>query len=262
MVSNYKLIIKSFAIVLICFLAIFQSQAQNTDIKYIDVVYLNNGSEFRGKLIEYKHDEYLKIEILGGQIITFPAEQVEKVVQENLTNLIAPPRSRKEYAFKEKGVYNETYLNLPQGNNIWGWWELGMGLHHVVGYQHNRWIGTGIGIGFDGYSMGNAYNVIPVYAEARGYFSKKKISPFYSLNLGYGIGVKNTNQGIFGAKGGIMVNPSLGYRFGGHPNANFTLAMGYKFQKVSYEYMDWWDSFPVEQNFTFKRINLKLGMLF
>lgn len=258
-----KKIVKIALLSLFCLFLAGQSfaQTESPDIEYIDVVYLNSGSEFRGKLIEYKHGEYVKIKILGGQVITFPAEQVAKVVQESTQASAQKIRPVREYAFKEKGIYNETYVNLPMGNNQWGWFVSGLGLHHVTGYQYNRWIGTGIGIGVDSYEMGDGRNVMPIYLEARGYFSKKKVSPFYSVNLGYGIALKNKGAGINETKGGIMYNPSVGWRFGGHPNANFTLALGYKMQKISYR-SQIWDGSSLEQKYMYKRINLKLGVLF
>lgn len=258
-----KVIFKIALFSLFCLCSIGQCFAQTEieDIKYVDVVYLNNGSVFRGEMLEYKHEEYVKIRILGGQVIIFPAEQVKKIVQENIRSAASKVRLIREYAFKEKGIYNETYVNMPMGNDQWGWWVSGLGLHHVMGYQHNRWIGAGLGIGIDAYEMGSSHNVIPIYLEARGYFLKKKVSPFYSMNLGYGIALKDQNSGITEAKGGLMYNPSLGYRFGGHPNANFTLALGYKVQKATY-ISPGWDGSRFENKYTFKRVNLKFGMLF
>ncbi len=258
-----KKIVKIALFSFLCLCSIGQSFAQTEieDIKYVDALYLNNGSVFRGKLVEYKHDEYVKIQILGGQVITFPAEQVLKVVQENIHASGPKARLIREYAFKENGIYNETYFNMPMGNDQWGWWVSGLGLHHVMGYQHNRWIGAGLGVGIDAYEIGSSHNVLPIYLEARGYFLKKKVSPFYSMNLGYGIALKDQNSNIVEAKGGLMYNPSLGYRFGGHPNANFTLALGYKVQKASYTRLGW-DGSRFENKYTFKRVNLKLGILF
>ncbi len=247
---------------IVCFLLPNTNFAQTDEIQYIDIVHLKDGSEFRGKIIEYKHDEYLKMEILGGQVVEFPAKQIKKVVQQPYGDAAYVPRvvKTREYNFRERGVYNETFVNLPQGYNSWGDWNVGLGIHHVIGFQFNRWIGTGMGIGFDGYAMGEGENVIPVYAEARGYFMEKNTTPFYSVALGYGFAGKNENQGILEGSGGIMFNPNIGYRIGASAGANFTLSFGYKLQKASFTELRW--NGEVKRDYTYNRLNLKLGLLF
>jgi len=247
---------------IVCFLLPNTNFAQTDDIQYIDIVHLKDGSEFRGKIIIYKHDDYLKMEILGGQVVEFPAKQIKKIVQQPYGQSAYVPKvvRTREYNFRERGIYNETYVNLPQGYNSSGWWNVGLGMHHVTGFQFNRWIGAGMGIGFDGYEMGRGENVIPVYAEARGYFKQKNISPFYSVGLGYGFAGKNENTGIIKGRGGIMFNPNIGYRFGASAGANFTLSFGYKLQKASFTVLRW--NGEIKRDYTYNRLNLKLGLLF
>jgi len=237
--------------------------AQTDDIQYIDIVHLKDGSEFRGKIVIYKHDDYLKMEILGGQVVEFPAKKVKKVVQQPYGQSAYVPKAVKtrEYRFRERGIYNETYVNLPQSYSTWGDWNVGLGIHHVIGYQFNRWIGAGLGAGFDGYYMGYGENVIPVYAEARGYFMQKNTTPFYSVALGYGFAGKNDDKGIIEGNGGIMFNPNIGYRIGASAGANFTLALGYKLQKASFTEPRWGSS-TMKRNYTYSRLNVKLGLLF
>lgn len=240
--------------------------AQTDDIQYLDVVHLKDGSEFRGKIIEYKPDEYLKIEILGGQVVEFSAKQIKKIVQQPYGQAAFIPQvvKTREYNFRERGIYNETYINMPQGFNRWNEWTVGLGIHHVVGYQHNRWIGTGLGIGFDGYHLGFGENIIPLYAEARGYFTQKNTSPFYAVSLGYGFAttLSNRNVDMIASKGGIMFNPNIGYRFGASAGANFTMSLGYKYQKASFTERRGWDESIFKRNYQYNRVNLKLGLLF
>jgi len=237
--------------------------AQTDEVQYIDIVHLKDGSEFRGKIIEYKHGDYLKIEILGGQTVEFPAKKVKKVVQQPYGQAAFVPKvvKTREYRFRERGIYNETYVNLPQSYLAWGSWNVGLGIHHVTGYQFNRWIGAGLGLGFDGYYLGYGENIIPVYAEARGYFTQKNTAPFYSVALGYGFVPKNEQNGFSDTKGGMMFNPNIGWRFGASPTANFTLALGYKLQKASFTEQRWGSSI-FKRNYTYNRLNVKLGLLF
>ena len=246
----------------LCFLLPNVNFAQTDEIQYIDILYLKDGSEFRGKIIEYKHDEYAKMEILGGQVVEFPAKQIKKIVQQpyGQAAFIPKPTRVREYRFREKGIYEETHISMPQGYDTWGWWSAGLGIHHVVGYQWNRWIGAGVGIGFDGYNLGAGENLMPIYAEARGYLKQKNIAPFYSVGLGYAFAFKNEQRDITKASGGIMFNPNIGYRFGATSGANFTLSLGYKLQKASFTQLRW--NGEIKRNYTYSRLNLRLGLLF
>lgn len=235
-----------------------------SDIQYIDIVHLKDGSEFRGKIIEYKHGEYLKMEILGGQIVEFPAKQIKKTVQQPYGDSAYVPKvvKTREYRFRESGIYNETSVQFPNGLNSWSTWISGIGVHHVVGYQYNRWIGGGIGLGFETFYPGYGEVIVPLYAEARGYLMKKNVTPFYSVSLGYGfapnIDVSEVNR--IGGRGGLLFNPNLGYRFGASDGSNFTLSLGYRLQKASFTEENWEGTF--KRNYTYNRVNLKLGLLF
>lgn len=169
-------------------------------------------------------------------------------------------RPARKYAFKENGSYNETHISYVSGTlkyasvlNPGKFFEnhaRGFSLHHVTGYQHNRWVGAGVGLGVDHYSEGFGYDIFPIYLEGRGYFLKEKVSPFYSVCFGYGfIWADHHYNAVI--KGGSYLNYSVGLRFGAHPRANVTLALGRKIQNV-----------VLPNRYRISRLNLKLGLLF
>ncbi len=225
------------------------------DLKHVDVVYLNDGSEFRGKIKEYLPNDKVVIEILGGNVLTFSSTEVKKVVQE-LINV----KGEKVYNFKEKGIYNFLSLDFSGGRNDWNNFDVGIGLHNVTGYQFNRWIGVGLGAGIDAFEPSSARLVVPVYAEARGYLLERIHSPFYSLGLGLGMPLKTPASDIIGGKPGPMFYPSIGYRIGSNKDALFTLDLGFKLQKVTYEIQEW-DSIRTEF-MRYQRFTLRFGILF
>lgn len=261
-----KLVYKIVFAVLIMFgivlpLAI-NAQDNLKDYHEYDKLYLKGGTVFYGKILDY-NDKFVKFELLHGKVIQFNKRSVKKVVQQ--LNEEAEERfqfkSRSPYHFKETGWYNSTYFNLPQGFNSQSWWQVGLGLHHVAGYQHQRLLGTGFGLGLDGYDMGNARNVLAAYGEIRGYLLAENFSPFYTVALGYGFALKNRDLNVINSKGGLFFNPSIGYRFGGSANANFMMGLGYKLQQATFSDQGWGGSVS-KQKYNFNRVNLKVGLIF
>lgn len=235
-----------------------QDQAlKNKSVKHIDVVYLKNGSEFRGQIIEYVPGSHLSMKILGGPELTFEDSKIDRIVQEVLNQKV---RNR-DYNFKEEGFYNFTSISNFNSRSNFGDIFVGFGAHTVSGYQINRLIGLGLGFGIDNYEVSFAKRVVPLYLEARGYLLKKNISPYYSMNMGWGFPLKQDNFGVNETAGGMYINPSIGVRFGGKKTSNFILDAGYKYQRASY--ISRFDDVNVTKDtYDFKRIVVRLGILF
>jgi len=239
-----------------------------------DVIYFKGGGKLYGKILTIKKDT-IKFEMITNKVINIETGTIKKIIQKFDKHGRAKLKfySKKPYEFKEQGIYHSTYINLPQGrhskryndifysNYYYDDWLVGMGIHHVSGLQHNRWLGTGAGIGFDGYDLGYNKNILSVYGECRGYLMKKKFSPFYSVGLGYGFAFSNTNLGILESKGGLFFNQSLGYRFGGSSGANFVMNLGYKLQIAKYTERQNLGPILIHKTI-FSRLNAGFGVLF
>lgn len=240
-------------------------QAQNEDqgVRYVDVVYTVNGSVFRGKILEYAKGDSLRMEILGGLKITMEEAEISKIVQERVDVSENQKKTfvQRPYNFREKGIYNATHLAFMGGKAAWnGKFTPAISIQNVTGFQFNRFIGAGIGFGYDVYDISNGFSVLPVFAEARGYLNQRNISPYYSLSVGYGFAVSNGDNLIRPEKGGVMIHPALGFRFGANKDLNFLADIGFIYQKATY-YQNWeW-----EQDYfsmAFKRWSFRIGMLF
>ena len=68
-----KLILIGFIFYSICYSA-----------EYIEVVHLNNGDVIKGEIIENVINEYIKIELQGGSILTFSYTDIEKISKETV----------------------------------------------------------------------------------------------------------------------------------------------------------------------------------
>lgn len=241
----------------------------NNPVETLDRVYLKNGSVFQGKLVDFEYGKALILELSNGERIEFKDEEVEKVVMEVDTAKVAIPVEEKKgkkkksnvYAFRESGIYNVTYFANLNGRDDDGL-RVGFGAHHVLGYQFNRWIGLGIGLGVDTYSFGDGESLYPVFMEARGYLFKKRMSPYYSMGCGYGFAFANSDEDIDEAEGGLMLHPAIGYRLGASSGGNVVIDVGYKFQSATFTRInDFNDSREVREQY-FKRLTLRIGLLF
>ena len=231
-------------------------------VEYYDVVYTNGGNVFRGKIKEYQVDGFCKLILLSGTEINLNKSQIRKIVSEPIKYKKEKAKgTRKNYEFKEKGFYNFSSFNISMSNDAFrNGLTYGAGIHHVSGYQFNRWIGLGLGIGMDYYYPGSGETFTPIYAELRGYTAAKNFSPMYSIAAGYGFTTTNENANIVETKGGYMLHPSFGFRMGGNPNANFTLDFGIKMQRGTFTY-DWgWEI--RKQRMLYKRFIIRTGILF
>jgi len=184
---------------------------------YIDVIFLKNGSIIKGIIIEQVPGATLRIQTNDGSQYVYQVSEIEKYGRELKAGTYsmsssaneAMPKTAKEsrpFYSKKNGYYNE--LTFLGGSG-------GMGMRITNGYKFGRFGYLGLAVGFEGMRNNNNYyyperymnNYSPytgffnrmnnkspfltlniVYA---GDFSKRRITPFYQLELGYGF---NLNQ--------------------------------------------------------------------
>jgi len=229
---------------------------------YHDVIYIEGGSILRGTIIEYDKDKSgtLKFELLSGALIDIQLDQIKKITNEPI-KYKKEKGARKVYEFQERGLYHFSSFHISMANDAFrNDLTLGAGIHHISGFKFNRWLGAGLGVGIDYYYPGSGETFTPVYAEVRGYTKAANFSPMYSIAAGYGFTSTNENTNIVESKGGLMFYPSIGFRMGGNPNANFTLDFGMKIQKGTFTY-DWgWEL--REQRMLYQRFIIRTGILF
>ena len=224
------------------------------------VVQFKDGSVVKGKIISFLQGGDLHM-LVAGEEVVFPADEILKLRQNSSrANLRkALKRGKYPYAFKEKGIYHASAFMVNIGSmyddNAWGF-----GLQHASGYQFNRWIGVGAGVGLDAYAINNENPILSFFADARGYFKATRVTPFYSVQVGYG---KMLDKQIRDVQGGLMVYPSLGVRLSGLDGANFFVDLGYKYQKSKREYENswWWQSYEI-WDYKYHRYVLRFGLTF
>lgn len=229
--------------------------AQNDPAQWVDVVLLRDGSVLKGQILSYDYETEMQLKLATGATVVLAYSKIKTIRQQQLNG-----RKNKPYAFKEKGFYNATDLLILAVDERTDDTPAA-GLSTVFGYQFKRHIGAGLGLAVHNYSLGGNEMIYAIFGEARGYLNKKNVSPFYSINAGYGFAA--SNQRLVASKGGVYLSPSFGYRMGSSEHVNFTLSLGWNFQKAAFTYSrNNQLRETVEQRIFYKRFYLKAGLLF
>ena len=103
-------------------------------------------------------------------------------------------------------------------------------------------------------------NVLSIFGEYRGYLSKRNTSEYWTLAAGFGQPLKNKNENLTNFKGGFMVQPTVGWRFGASRRYNFFADLGFRLQQVQYQSNNTWSE--NHYKVTYRRWILRGGILF
>ncbi len=255
----------------------------------LDRLVLMNGTEFTGWIMNKRKDDgRVYLQLSTGDVLplrTMEIRLVERGVAEAPADWeeaapFEPPspetdhgalpdpaagaamsRKKPEYQFRERGWYVAGYFAGLNGRTDGGY-QLGLGLHGVLGFQFSRWLGAGGGLGLDGYSFEDSEYVLPVFAEIRGYFLRRQVTPYYHLMAGYGFPLAGADQNIVRVEGSPLLHPSLGMRFGADSKVNVVFEFGYRFQSATF-FREFEDSGIKEREAVdYRRVTLRFGLLF
>jgi hypothetical protein len=187
-----------------------------------DIVYLKNGSIIRGVVIELTPNQSLKIKTADGSIFVYNISDVEKIVKEEL-------------AIKPKVYDNVGVISLrgykgfvDVGYTFAGEDENRIEVSTSHGYQFNNHVFLGAGVAYHDY-YDYEYYAIPIYANFRANFIKKKVTPFVDVRSGYSFG---DLEGLYGCVG-------MGARFGLAKKLALNLTLGFSYQeceRIDYYY--------------------------
>ncbi len=226
-----------------------------------DVVYLNNGSIIRGKIVKNENDT-LKIETCGRNLFVFKSSEIQKTTME--LRQASKHEFREDFVpTKQKGIYSFTTLGLLIGSNT----SPTFSFHTTAGYNFNNYIGLGLGLGIEKLQT----EIVPVFVSFKSNLSKKANSPFLTCHIGYSFPLskeKNNdnmyNNSDYQYEGGVNVGFDVGIHSYKSSNRAFTITAGYRYQLVKETYTSYyWSQNSIEENiYEFNRISVKIGFLF
>jgi hypothetical protein len=218
-----------------------------------DVVYLKNGSIIRGIIVEQIPNQSIKIQTKDRNIFVFKYDEIEKITKENLP-LDNTNNDSKDASFKKRGFINLTEINFSPGiGNVntetltYKNADFSFGFRTVNGYQINEHLSLGLGIGIDKYKYST---LLPITFDARATILKGKVSPVFTANIGYSVGLNEV-------KGGFVINPQFGIKTYLSENVAYLFNLGYKWQAQEATYY----IYPFANNYyrgisNIKRVNL------
>ena len=227
----------------------------------ITVVESSNGKTLEGELIKYQQGIQLELKLENGKTKVIREKDIVKITQRRYTS--SPPLSKprgSRYQFQEKGIYNATYFSGMLGTDN-SKAIVGMGLHHITGYQISRLIGIGGGIGLSAYELEGGLNIVSTYAEIRGYLLKKTLTPYYAISGGYGWLIPPEDNSISEAHGGTTGLIVVGVRFGASSGSNVLAGLGYHFQHTSFTREPAFGEIETT-TVTFNRLAVRVGLIF
>ena len=188
-----------------------------------DVLYLKNGSIYRGKITE-KNEQTVKLETYEKNIFAVQLSDIQEIKQE--VSLKKPAN-----LYKEKGYVHYTELGPLAGSNRAsnGVTTSAFSFQTVNGYKFNQYFFTGIGIGADLYAV---QTFVPVVLSVRGDFTNKgnKI-PFYFVEGGYSLNATSNDVDGIKYQGGNTFAAGLGLKILFNENTGFVIGAGYRFQR-------------------------------
>lgn len=223
-----------------------------------DVIYLKDGSIYKGMIIETVPNVSYKIKSRDGNVFAVKVEDIEKITKEegersaNRGYGWGYHRWRGDsatYAPREKGYFNEVQVLIE---NVQG------GVRMVNGYKFNRFAYLGIGFGVDRV-FSNPFNprvnglekkelagiYLPLYLFHAGDGpTKGRFTPFYAIEAGYamafkGFGDNDRNVDDFGnrLKGGVIAGAGLGFKIRSKRHrGHFSILFNVNYKQVNFNY--------------------------
>jgi len=234
----------------ILILALFFSFSATAQSTQEDVIYLKNGSMYRGTIIEQVPNVSFKIEIAGGTVIFVKADDVTSVTKESKhidESVYIRRRDRPVHVFQYRptGYFFEAQLEaeIPEA-----------GFRLMNGYKFNQYGYLGLGLGVDGVISdlhGNsdyAGAYLPIYVYYGGDILHQQITPFYSVEAGYAwrpdmLGSSGEEYyagsgGPIGGHGGFMAGAAIGVRFYTRRRVHFDLSAHIDLKMSTENYKD------------------------
>lgn len=245
-------------ILLLLFVAISLNSYSQTIGDYLDVVHLKNGSKIKGIIIEQIPGQTIKIKTNDGSEFVFKVSEVEKftrelsnsdsnVSTENKANNTAKNSSKLKWSDnfkkKKKGYFIEIDAlagGVSKGVRItngikfgrFGFLGIAAGIEHV---SYNRYLYDYVGSEY--YSSITIPEVTLNFVYS-GDVLNKRITPFYQVELGYGIALDrrgfHDEPSIKNAYSGLFINEDKLYYGGPMGAAQFGIKFKTK-RKIVYK---------------------------
>ena len=174
----------------------------------IDVLYLNNGDIIKGKIIENSINDYVKVELKGGSILTYKYSEIKNIKKEKTLNLDITEKIQPPYDnllgvlylnVNGNGVYAVNSMRRLKNSDI-----LNIGFLFATNYVDNNYPGQSYlyvpYLAFDLFKLGDnivPYGILGGKLSVRNWIASGGINgtvTHFGLAFGGGINVKLTKK--------------------------------------------------------------------
>jgi len=216
-----------------------------------DVIYLNNGSILKGKIIEVVTGVHTSIGIVGGNVIVVPDSAIKMI----LVGQVIPAKDRVNKASPVEMAATVSFYGGSQNTG---------GFTCITSYRFPFRLAVGAGTGIEWFD----HQQIPFLADVKYYFLKGSWSPYIYAQGGYAVPLSKKTEGDFSEDhGGLSAGTGAGMRFNFTNRNALFFSLGYRYQKtktVSNPY-SWLSSYPNYETIRydeFNRLTFSFGFLF
>jgi hypothetical protein len=230
--------------------------------KKIDIITLKNGNILKGKIIRQVLGDFVELETRDNNFWKFDMENIADIrfKTKRRSRVIADTITK-----PSKGMFYEIKMGVLVGNKG-NQNNAPFSMILSGSYRLNQSISAGAGIGYEAFSEAQ----MPVFGEIKYHTNINGIQSYIFCQSGYSFPLENrdnrnyyfnTNDNI-DSEGGWLINPGVGIVFGNKSRTNFTLNIGYRFQRLEHKWhnsnTDDMESLKEE----FNRLSIHLGIIF
>jgi hypothetical protein len=219
-----------------------------------EVIFLKNGSVIRGAKSLTHLDSLIEVRTADGSVFRFESNQLDRIAREARQPDI---RSRGYFIGVELGINSgRTYTDVWGANNRANTPTFQL----VTGYHWNSHWSTGVGAGLDIY-QDNTF--MPIFARGMYMPLNTPLTPVFTMDAGYGFYNQVFNKDIPNTqtvKGGLLLNPAVGFMARSNRRTAFLFTMGYRQQESLQSFQN--GEIRTDQDFSFRRLSLRMSLLF
>jgi len=221
-------------------------------------VYLKDGSNLQGKLLQYQPGAQLQLRLPDGTEILIEDAKINRIITQIDKERKAPRLDSSQHRY-----YHSVYFSGNIGENHYQETDWGIGLEYVFGYWLSDRFSLGVGSGLIQYSADYSWRIIPIVLDMK--WKGQAKNPFYLTgDFGAGFPLRNNNLNIIGGTAGKRIRLGLGKHWTLRSLTNINLEVSYLYQQSTIESYTWgwWNTDILTQRLRFQRYQLRFGFLF
>ena len=231
-------------------------------------MYLKNGSELHGLVVERVPGSHLVIQMVGGSSLKVPEADIEKLSQEKPDDMFIfrylrnnKKGTKGPVTGRQPGLAFQWGFTLTPSTDNWGTLILYPGLNMKAMYNLQKGWSLGGGMAVTPYGPGGT---VPFFGEVQKVLGPQGqvAHPYLFGQLGYGYGAwENWNTRDF--SGGVMSQLGAGYMIQTRRRTEWLFSLAFTLQQASFREVPWDFPSPGElplQNSMLPTVQLNLGM--